>query len=215
MTEMTPEKESKSNTPPKALVSSPSLSSPPHCCLLDVDVDVLIVSTHSTSTSTSTSTDTDVDVLAIKDALPVTSKERAVLMENEPAPPARARQRKTSKVLLDIIYPHCPVAPEEKGLLGAAEDPEAAKDWAVLDNSTLAHSAGAGAVVALSGARGWSWLRRVLPLLLLLRPPPPPPPATEEEEEVTSFTKRQRLQVAVAQVRTRMHAVAEQPRAVP
>ena len=69
--------------------------------------------------------------------------------------------------------------------------------------------------MALSGARGWSWLRRVLPLLLLLRPPPPPPPATEEEEEVTSFTKRQRLQVAVAQVRTRMHAVAEQPRAVP
>ena len=128
-------------------------------------------------------------------------------MENEP-PPARARQRKTSKVLLDIIYPHCPVAPEEKGLLGAAEDPEAVKEWAVLDNSTLAHSAGAGAVVALSGARGWSWLRRVLPLLLLLRPPPPPPPATEEEEEVTSFTKRQRLQVAVAQVRTRMHAVA-------
>ena len=152
MTEMTPEKESKSNTPPKALVSSSSLSSPPHCCLLDVDVDVLIVSTHSTSTSTSTSTDTDVDVLAIKDVLPVTSKERAVLMENEPAPPARARQRKTSKVLLDIIYPHCPVAPEEKGLLGAAEDPEAAKDWAVLDNSTLAHSAGAGAVVALSPA---------------------------------------------------------------
>ena len=82
---------------------------------------------------------------------PKASKERAVLMENEP-PPARARQRKTSKVLLDIIYPHCPVAPEEKSLLGAAEDPEAAKDWAVLDNSTLAHSAGAGAAVALSPA---------------------------------------------------------------